>query len=61
MRRNITLFADQPGSGSNAIAFLHPEDPKVIEAKRKFHYISTALREQGNSLPVESTKAIINR
>lgn len=61
MRRNITLFADQPGSGSNAIAFLHPEDPKVIEAKRKFHYISTALREQGNSLPVESTKAIIKR
>jgi putative transposase len=61
MRRNITLFADKPGRGSNAIAFLHPEDPKVIEAKRKFHYISTALSEQGNSLPVESTKAIIQR
>ncbi|WP_155510377.1 integrase catalytic domain-containing protein [Pseudomonas fluorescens] len=60
-RRNITLFADKPGRGSNAIAFLHPGDSKVIEAKRKFRYISTALREQGNCLPEATTKAIIQR
>ncbi|MNF87319.1 hypothetical protein D3C84_697840 [compost metagenome] len=60
-RRNITLFADKPGRGSNAIAFLHPDDPKVIEAKRQFRYISTALAEQGNHLPEQTTKAIIQR
>ncbi|KJH73723.1 DDE-type integrase/transposase/recombinase [Pseudomonas sp. ES3-33] len=60
-RRNITLFADQPGHGSNAIAFLHPEDPKVIEAKRKKRYIVTALSEQGNCLPEQATKDIIAR
>jgi putative transposase len=60
-RRNITLFADQPGHGSNALYFLHPEDPKVIEAKRKKHYIVTALKEQGNCLPEQGTKAIIQR
>ncbi|MFV0934111.1 hypothetical protein [Pseudomonas jessenii] len=60
-RRNITLFADQPGHGSNALYFLHPEDPKVIEAKRKKRYIVTALKEQGNCLPEQGTKAIIQR
>lgn len=60
-RRNITLFADQPGQGSNALAFLHPEDPKVIEAKRKKRYIVTALSEQGNRLPETATKILIQR
>lgn len=60
-RRNITLFADQPGRGSNALAFLHPEDPKVIEAKRKKRYIVTALGEQGNCLPATATKVLIKR
>ncbi|WP_223531854.1 hypothetical protein [Pseudomonas sp. BF-R-30] len=60
-RRNITLFADQPGHGSNASAFLDPDDPKVIEAKRKKRYIVTALSEQGNCLPEQATKAIIAR
>ena len=60
-RRNITLFADKPGQGSNAVAFLHPDDPKVIEAKRKIRYVVTAVREQGNCLPQNGTKAIIHR
>lgn len=60
-RRNITLFSDKPGQGSNAVAFLHPDDPKVIEAKRKTRYIISALREQGNCLPQNATKEIINR
>lgn len=60
-RRNITLFADKPGRGSNAIAFLFPEDPKVIEAKRKYRYIRTVLGELHNCLPQEATQAIIER
>jgi len=60
-RRNITLFADKPGRGSSAIAFLFPDDPKVIEAKRKFRYIRTALSELHNHLPEKATKAIIQR
>lgn len=60
-RRNITLFADQPGRGSSAIAFLFPDDPKVIEAKRKFRYIGTVLKELRNRLPMEATKAIIQQ
>jgi transposase InsO family protein len=60
-RRNITLFADKPGHGSNAIAFAFPDDPKVIEAKRKFRYIRTTLSELHNQLPEKPTKAIIQR
>ena len=39
--RSIIEIASPPGSsGSKALAFLNPDDPKVIDAKRKFRYVS---------------------
>lgn len=60
-RRNITLFADKPGAGSNAVAFLNTADPKVTEARRQLQYIRTAIKELGNRLPKNDTLKIIQR
>jgi transposase InsO family protein len=57
--RNIIEIASPPGSGSKALAFLNDDDPKVIEAKRKFHYVSKALDAFGGSLPVKPTERLI--
>lgn len=57
--RNIIEIASPPGSGSKALAFLNADDPKVIEAKRKFHYVSKALDAFGGTLPVKPTEQLI--
>ncbi|QTD31736.1 DDE-type integrase/transposase/recombinase [Pseudomonas fluorescens] len=57
--RNIIELASAPGEGSKALAFLNNDDPQVVEAKRKFCYVSKALDALGGRLPVESTKRLI--
>ncbi|HVI41351.1 MAG TPA: hypothetical protein VM577_11890, partial [Anaerovoracaceae bacterium] len=57
--RNIIEVASAPGSGSKALAFLNDSDPQVIEAKRKFFYVSKVLDAFGGTLPVEPTKRLI--
>jgi len=57
--RNILQLASPPGSGSKALAFLFPDDPEVIKAKWKFHYVSEAFRAFDGMLPVEATRKLI--
>lgn len=60
-RQTIVPFARPPGAGSNALVFLNPQDPQVIAAQRKQRYVDAVEQEQGGSLPVEATKALIKR
>lgn len=57
--RNIIETASPPGSGSKAFAFLNPNDPQVINANRKFRYVSEALNAFGGMLPTEPTRQLI--
>jgi transposase InsO family protein len=57
--KNIIEIASTPGAGSNALAFLNPDDPHVINANRKFRYVSEALKAFGGVLPVEATRLLI--
>lgn len=57
----IVPFARPPGEGSNALAFLNPQDPQVIAAKRKHRYVEAALKQLGGALPVKATEALIKR
>ena len=59
--QTIVPFARPPGAGSNALAFLNPQDPQVIAATRKHRYVDAVEKEQGGSLPVKATKALIER
>ncbi|UVL42185.1 DDE-type integrase/transposase/recombinase [Pseudomonas sp. B21-040] len=57
----IVPFARPPGAGSKALAFLFPDDPQVIAAQRKYRYVDAAFKQFGGPLPVEATKALIDR
>jgi len=59
--QTIVPFARPPGAGSNALAFLNPQDPQVIAAQRKHRYVEAVLKQLGGSLPVKATEALIKR
>lgn len=59
--QTIVPFARPPGEGSKALAFLNPQDPHVIAARRKYHYVDAALKQFGGPLPEEATKALIKQ
>ncbi|MCK8688017.1 hypothetical protein, partial [Pseudomonas umsongensis] len=43
--QTIVQYARPPGAGSNALAFLNPQDPQVIAAQRKYRYVEAALKQ----------------
>lgn len=59
--QTIVQYARPPGAGSNALAFLNPQDPQVIAAQRKYRYVEAALKQLGGALPVEATKKLIKQ
>ena len=60
-KHTIVQFSGPPGAGSKALAFLNPEDPQVIAAKRKHRYVEEAFKKFGGSLPEAETTALIEK
>jgi transposase InsO family protein len=60
-KQTIVQFAGPPGAGSKSLAFLNPEDPRVIAAERKHRYVDAALQKFGGPLPEPATTALIKQ